>query len=108
LGGGVDGTILGSDPRDYFIVPVLAYGVHFDFTLPDSPPDIVLSGRFGVSSFGLLVGFPNHQIQTPIFVSPDPVPLFHVVGEPASLLLLGVGLAGLIAARKAAAAYFQD
>jgi len=92
------GSIIGDgDPRGAFdIDPIIAYGIHFDLVYPDSPGNTVIGTRLVISSFTSSPGF--RGFTSPIYISPDPIPVFHVaaVPETPSLGLLIFGLAGVI------------
>jgi hypothetical protein len=73
-------------PNGYDIAPIIFSGIHFDITLPDSPSDTIIGSRLQLANFS-----------TPIYVSPSPLPEFHVnVADTSStLLLLSYALVGL-------------
>ncbi len=85
-----DGT-----PNDQLQRPLDFYGVHYDFTFPSNPSVAVTGGEFQLAANGDF---------TPFGIGPH-IPADIVPDVGGTLLLLGIGLAGLIGMKiKAASA----
>ena len=76
---------------DYSIDPLVFYGIHFDLQLPSSPGSTLIGSRLQFANF-----------DSPILLSPDPIPQYtvRVPDSGSTLFSLGMGLVGLRAWRK--------